>query len=201
MVAEYIAAVAPPIDDAIAVPIQEADALLDRDVDMVITSRKPPSHRAQVIVYTTQIYLQAPGSVMESLPAERRGALEDHGSLQLIVPFSGLTTVLHDRAAALGLSIVLRDVATGHIAQALASNGHGLAVVSEWPTFGLSSVPATLGGEELYVSVYASWNRDHYAAAELRRLAEDMNAWASAVAPITGYRGPVSQYPPRTSSE
>jgi hypothetical protein len=52
---------------------------------------------------------------------------------------------------------------SGTVAQALAANGHGIALVTEPPRFGLAALPATVGSAPIEVALYASWDKTHYA--------------------------------------
>lgn len=69
------------------------------------------------------------------------------------------------------------ETSAPQVAQALAAAGHGVAVVSDDPRYGLR--PLTIDGPDgpLRIALFAAWDRDHYAAATLRSLAERLSTF------------------------
>lgn len=63
---------------------------------------------------------------------------------------------------------------SGRVAQALVATGSGVAVVTEDPTFDLVPLRIRSGAEALSVWLHAAWRRDHYAAQQVRSVAEDL---------------------------
>lgn len=54
------------------------------------------------------------------------------------------------------------------LGQALAAAGRGVCVTSDDPRYDLSSPRIMVAGEPLTVTLYAAWDRDHYAAGHIR---------------------------------
>jgi hypothetical protein len=84
------------------------------------------------------------------------------------------------RAASVRAGVTLGGVYTcgsGTVAQALAANGHGIALVTEPPRFGLAALPATVGSAPIEVALYASWDKTHYARHEIAGIVRALREW------------------------
>jgi DNA-binding transcriptional LysR family regulator len=167
----------PPIVDVRTVPTLEIDSTLDDDVDLGVSSMKPPGHRAVLEIGRVPILLQ---SVDEVTP---RANLEDFTEQWIIVPHSGVETVVREALTTVAPKLPVRVVATGSVAQALATQGYGLALVTDLPRFDLHSTPVYADGRPLSVAMYASWDKDHFASVDIRRVATDLRRWMSEHAP------------------
>lgn len=56
------------------------------------------------------------------------------------------------------------------VAQALCAAGRGVAVVTDWPRFGLHTLRVDHAGAPLSVPLYAGWDPTHYASAIIERV-------------------------------
>ncbi|GII97365.1 LysR family transcriptional regulator [Sinosporangium siamense] len=63
------------------------------------------------------------------------------------------------------------------IAQALAAAGHGIAVVSDDPRYGLRALAVLTPQGSLAIDLYAAWDPTHYAADTLATLADDLASY------------------------
>ncbi|SDH11323.1 DNA-binding transcriptional regulator, LysR family [Sinosporangium album] len=66
------------------------------------------------------------------------------------------------------------------IAQALAAAGHGIAVVSDDPRYGLQALAVHTPHGDLAIDLFAAWDPTHYAADTLDSLARDLSAYCIA---------------------
>jgi DNA-binding transcriptional LysR family regulator len=76
-----------------------------------------------------------------------------------------------DAAAAGALPSSVIEAANGTVAQALAAAGRGIAVVSDDPRFGLTTVAVEADGRPLSIRLVAVWDSRHAAAATLASFA------------------------------
>ncbi|MGP5578180.1 LysR family transcriptional regulator [Corynebacterium flavescens] len=60
LIAPFIAEENPPISDVLMVPASEIDELLDRDIDMGVSTVQPPPHRSYQKVASLPLKVQAP---------------------------------------------------------------------------------------------------------------------------------------------
>lgn len=71
---------------------------------------------------------------------------------------------------------VAHECSVGHAVQALAAAGHGVAVVTDLPRFGLKSLFITdASSQRLSVRMHAAWQRDHYARDTIQDLVDRMS--------------------------
>lgn len=184
LITPFMAATNAPISDLLIVNAPEVDGLLDRDVDMAVSTLRPPPHRHQMVVAPLTIFVQGTPAAMAARFGDSPVAdLEKLGGDTLFAPRTGVHVIIEEAGAGLGRSLSVRGVATGLVAQALAANDHGLALVTEQVSFELKGLPAYAGGRPVVVALYASWDAQHYAAAGLRELAGDFRHWLSVTPP------------------
>lgn len=179
ILASFIAERDAPIVDLEILPASQVDGVLDRDVDMAVSSMAPPDHRAQLAVATIPILVQGRPGPDNPFHSASQVDLESLKDEWVIVARSGVQTAVTQAAAGFDAPLMIREASTGTIAQALAANGHGFALVNEPPKFGLQSVPAYAGDKPLEIVLHASWDVNHYASGELRRLARELRRWMS----------------------
>ncbi len=183
VLAPFMADTNPPIVDLEVLPASGVDELLDREVDMAVSSLVPPNHRRQLAVATIPIMVQAPFTSGSPFPDYSRGDLEHLKDDWIIVPRSGVQIAVMHAMAEFAPTPLVREASTGTIAQALAANGHGFALVTEPVRFKLRAVPAFAGAMPVTIVLYASWDAQHYASEELFRVALALRRWMKAHPP------------------
>jgi DNA-binding transcriptional LysR family regulator len=67
------------------------------------------------------------------------------------------------------------------IAQALATAGRGVAVLTDEPAYALHPVEIVGRGGSLQIRLHAAWNPSHYAVESIRSLVEALAAFAAPV--------------------
>lgn len=81
--------------------------------------------------------------------------------------------VLDGALADAGLSAPnMLETSVPALAQGIAAAGRGIAVRSDDPLFNLRTIPITLRGTELMLTLYGVWDPDHYAASAIRTTLE-----------------------------
>ncbi|MDI6910939.1 LysR family transcriptional regulator [Nocardioides sp.] len=65
------------------------------------------------------------------------------------------------------------------LGQALAAAGRGVCVTSDDPRYGLSKALVLVNGDPLTVTIYAAWDPEHYAAADIDATVGDLRAFTS----------------------
>ncbi|WP_311258471.1 LysR family transcriptional regulator [Microbacterium sp. WCS2018Hpa-9] len=167
VIAPYMADLNPPVVDLRLTEAPDINHAIERDADLGVSSMRPPNDRASLCVADIPITVQRPGSWGDANPVD----LDSLHDQWLIVPRTGVQPAVRERLSTPSRSWLMRDAATGTVAQALAAAGHGWALVTEPARFGLQSAPAHAAGQPLQISLYASWDRNHYAAPQLEELA------------------------------
>jgi len=81
--------------------------------------------------------------------------------------------------AGLGYRIAF-ETDTPQIAQALAASGHGVAIVTDDPRYGLHHIGIEVGGEPLRIPLFAAWNGSSYAADSIAPWVEALSAFCAA---------------------
>lgn len=71
------------------------------------------------------------------------------------------------------------EVGVPEIAQALASTGRRVAVVTDETAYGLHPVAVTDSGGHLHITLYAAWRPTHYAVEAIRELATALSAFCA----------------------
>ncbi|MFE4950169.1 LysR family transcriptional regulator [Leifsonia sp. NPDC056665] len=183
VLAPFMADEDPPIVDLDIMPASEVDGVLDREADMAVSSLAPPAHRGQLAVATIPIMVQSPLDRSGPFPDYSRGDLERLRDEWIIVPRSGVQIAVLKAMAMFTGSPLVREASTGTIAQALAANGHGYALVTEPVRYNLRAVPAFANSLPVTIVLYASWDAQHYAAEDLYRTALSLRRWMKAHPP------------------
>lgn len=190
----------PPIADLIMVPAADVDSRLEQGVDMAVSTLRPPDDRHGIVVGTLPIMVQAPPATLherfgDAAVADLEYVLED----LLLVPVTGVHVVFREATADFEVPPRVQNVATGLVGQALAANGHGLALATEPASFGLSFLPAHVRHAPIGSKIYASWDPQHYAAAQLRETAMAFKQWLATTMPtspgLARVRRPLSGVP------
>lgn len=174
----------PPIADILMVNAPEVDALLEQDADMAISTLKPPEYREQIVVADLIIRVQGTADEMHSRFGEQTAAdLENLTDSSVIVPRTGIHVVIETVSTEFDRPLSIRTTSTGRIAQGLAANDHGFALVTEVADFGLVGLPAFADGRLVVSPLYASWDAHHYAKADLDAVARSFRHWMSVTPP------------------
>lgn len=184
LIAPFMADTNPPVSDLLIANAPEVDGLLDHEADMAVSTLRPPSHRRQMVVARLVIRVQGTPAQMQARFGEAAVAdLEKLTEDRVLAPRTGVHVVIDEATADFITPLTVRGVTTGLVAQALAANDHGFALVTEQPDFGLQGLPAHVGGELVVSRLYASWDAQHYAVEEIRRLARSFSHWMSVTPP------------------
>lgn len=177
-----------PIDDIQPAAPSKVYALLDTGADFAVNTLAPPLHLASRQLATTPVFFhfRPEDRIMRSREVELSTAARS----PMLLPGQGSAIELTVRETARAANIDLglaRTASTGTMAQAMAAAGQGNAITIEPAHFGLSSALLTHRGKQLTVSLYAAWEADHYASAELDRLAVKLSRWIQGSLPrLTG---------------
>ncbi len=179
VLAPFIAGGGPISDVVVATPAETYDRLRS-GADLAVTTAPPDARLSSIRILTLPLYCQLPAS--HPLAARERLELED----LLAGPFltsgagSAAWTQIQRAAESEAWSVEMASFgADAPIIQARSAAGHGPCVVVEPPRFGLLSRPLHHRGLPMQCALYASWERTHYAREDIRRVAEQLTAFAA----------------------
>ncbi len=173
-------------DTALRFAISEApadcayEAVQAGGADLALSITAPPAHLANVHVADFYLYAYVP--VTHSWASRSCIVLAELAGPPLIfTPSSGSFHVLIPALERARLPYVLADpVPIPRVALALAAAGHGIAVLSDDPAFGLHALQITsTDGGPLTVPLFASWDPSHYGVPLMERLARDLSAFCA----------------------
>lgn len=174
----------PAVTDLLIVGAPDVDGLLDRDADMAISTVRPPPHRRQRIVAELVVWVYGTPQAMQSRFSDHAVAdLEKLTHDSLIAPRTGVHVIVDEATADFKPPPSIRTASTGYVAQGLAANDHGFALATEQSSFGLRGLPAYTADRPVRCPLYASWDAQHYAATELKKLADRFSHWMSTTPP------------------
>lgn len=183
IVTPFMAQTDAPITDLCIVEAADIDARLDTSADLGVSSMRPPDHRAIVEIGRVPIVLQA-RSDSDTMASARHGIdIVDLTEVSIVLPRTGVEIAVRSAAVALMPHLQLRVVAAGSVAQAIAARGDAVALVTDTPRFDLQSVPVFAGGHPLAVSLYASWDAEHFASTDIQAVALALREWMQGNAP------------------
>ncbi|MBU6531529.1 LysR family transcriptional regulator [Streptomyces sp. NPDC057245] len=184
VMAPFVAELGGPFSDARGCePDQVYDRLTAGEVDIGISTSPPPGGMAaRRLGGGRRISVQMPEG--HALAAEG-GDLELADLLGHPLIVSGrssavrrtLDTALYEQGTPLRPAFEPQSEA---MAQALAAAGHGVCVVVDHPQFDLRSRVLTVLGRPLSISLYAGWDPDHYAHAEIDAVMRELSDWLTA---------------------
>ncbi|MBZ6101349.1 LysR family transcriptional regulator [Streptomyces olivaceus] len=184
VMAPFVAELGGPFSDARGCePDQVYDRLTAGEVDIGISTGPPPGGMAaRRLGGGRRISVQMPGG---HALAEEGGDLELAGLLGHPVIVSGrasavrrtLDTALYEQGTPLRPAFEPQSEA---MAQALAAAGHGVCVVVDHPQFDLCARTLAVLGRPLAISLYAGWDPDHYAHAEIEAALRELSHWLTA---------------------
>jgi DNA-binding transcriptional LysR family regulator len=151
-------------------------SLGDGTADLALTNEPPSRQYGSHLIIRFPVYayvdLAHPWASMQSV------TLSDLAETSLITcPASGTSRVLRSLQDA-GLACnVAYDVSAPQMAQALAAAGHGVAVLSDDPRYGLHPLLIVGPDGPMAVPLYACWETTHYAATHIRFCIEQLTAY------------------------
>jgi DNA-binding transcriptional LysR family regulator len=184
LIAPFMVDADPAVVDLLMVPAPDVDVTLEREADLAISTLLPPPHRRKMVVGSLPVYVYGSSHTMHARFGDSKvGDLERLAEDLVLVPITGVHVVFDEATAHFDPPLRVRNVAMGFVGQALAANGHGFALATEQVAFGLRGLPAHVAGRPLATRMYASWDPQHYAAAELCSLARNFSGWLTATAP------------------
>lgn len=178
-IAPFVATGAPIADVQPAHP-GKVYALLDSGADMAVNTVAPPPHLKSVLLATTPVFIHCPPEARPPWFSENQAELADAARAPMLLPGYGsaIERTVREAAQAAGIDWALaRTTSNGTMAQAMAAAGHGNAITIEPTDFGLKSAYLAVSGTRLSVGLYAAWESDHYASAELEELAGSLGSW------------------------
>lgn len=178
LITPFMAATDPPIVDLDVLAAGDLDAALNGDLDMAIGSLVPPRHRAHVPLAAIPVTAQAPPD--QAAFTGEHIDLEALADQTLIVPRTGVQVAVVDATRDALPGLRFREVSTAPVAQALAANGQGVALVTEPPQFGLTALSVHVARRQIVSALYASWDASHYGSRELHDLAVGFREWLEA---------------------
>ncbi len=180
----YMVDANPPIVDLFMVPASDVDRYLEGEADLGIGTLRPAAHRQQMEVAIIPVTVQGTTQAMQARFGESHvGNLEELSGTLVIVPLTGVYVAIEQAVSSFREALTIRSVATGSVGQALAANNHGLVLATEQPAHGLCSLPVYAHGQPVAVTLFASWDGNHYAATDLRAIALDFSKWWKSAAP------------------
>ncbi len=148
---------------------------LTRGADVVITATAPVAPVQVVCLARLPIFAYLPPG--HPLGNRERVDLADLAAEPLLLPTVEHTTRRLVDGALQQMGLVGRRITEcrlPQVAQALAATGHGVAVVSDDPRFGLRAIPIDGAGGALRLPLYAAWERPHYADRTIRAVVKEL---------------------------
>lgn len=180
VIAPFIAGMAAdaPMLTVEQVPPADAYSALWRGADLAISSVPPPAHLAGREIARVPLLAYPPaGHPWEDEPHLGIEQLATQ-PLLLLTPEHG-TRQVFDQALQRADTVcaAVFETSIPQIAQALAAAGHGVAVVSDDPRYGLRPVPIHTSDGPLRISLFAGWDASHYAAGTIAPLVNDLRSY------------------------
>jgi DNA-binding transcriptional LysR family regulator len=169
-------------------------AVSEGRADISLTIRRPPDELSQRQVAQFRLFAYVAKS--HAWSARHSVRLEElSGPPLIVIPGSSSFGVLVPALEKLGLRFrIAFEVSVPKIAQALAGAGHGVAILSDDPCFGLR--PLDIEGPEgaLSVPLFAGWDATHYARDTIERFVDNLARYCEAnwvrPAPLSRQRAP-----------
>jgi DNA-binding transcriptional LysR family regulator len=157
------------------------EALARAEVDVAISTSPPPRGTASLVLARFPIWAQVPSTHPWASLEEVALAVLLRQPLILLDESFGTRRVFDAEVGRAGAGDELAaEVGVPEIAQALASAGRGVAVVTDDPAYGLHAVAVTGAGGRLGITLRAAWNPTHYAVEAIRELAEALRTFCAA---------------------
>ena len=180
VVAPFVAETGAPIlNTALSLASEVYGRVLRREVDFAINSMRPPVSLASAKTGTAPLFVY----VAADHPLATRSALTVDDlrgeSLILLAPGSGLRQAI-DRELweVRDTFTIVAEPEASDLAIALAVAGHGVCIDLMTPLFGGVQLPLfRADGSRPSLQLYAAWEHDHFAAAEIAEVVDELIAW------------------------
>lgn len=179
VVAPFVAAAGPEgiIGNAVeALPEHVYSHLVHGQADFAIGTLAPPEEYEWIVLGRAYVWAMVP----DSHPLARRAEVsltELVAEPLIVMDRTHRARQIFDGAVAdAGLSYTMSaETSVTALARGLAAAGRGVAILSDDPIFGLHTVPISMAGEELAITLYGVWDRSHYAAASIEHALEELS--------------------------
>jgi DNA-binding transcriptional LysR family regulator len=182
LLAPFIAGTGSIIGDVKEVPPLEVYELLDRaEVDIAFGTTEPPVRFTRRPLMTAMVAIQC---LPESNPFAVRDNVDIAELQELpllsIRPGSAIRRAFDSAAAERKIRFSYRnEVSSTHVAQALAAAGRGFAIGVGPARYGLDRISITSLGVPVTITDWMAWDPDHYAAREIKEMADHLIEWLS----------------------
>ncbi len=153
-----------------AILAEAFDALAAGEADLAITSDPVPARFTSRVLLRPLIWAYAPAP--HSLSRRRSVDVSElaHHHLILLARQHGTRRLLDEAAAEAGILLMPHiETTLPIVAQALAAAGHGVAVVSDEPRFGLRRLKIRTHRAALRIPLFAAWDPTRYSAATVEQ--------------------------------
>lgn len=172
-----MAAAAPMITVEEVLPAA-AYAALWRGADLAVSSAPTPAHLAGGEIARLPLYAYIPPDhPWQDRDRVRIEQLVDEPVL-LLTPEHGTRRLFDYALERVGMHCTAAfETPIPQIAQALAAAGHGVAVVSDDPRYGLRPLAIHTEDGALRISLYAGWDASHYAAHAIAPLVSELREY------------------------
>ncbi|GGU37891.1 LysR family transcriptional regulator [Nocardioides albus] len=181
IVAPFLASWGPedPLPMVWETPSLDTYEALDRGADLAIGAGVPPRRLRRLVLADLPVWAYVrPDHRWASRGSVDLGELEDE---QLLVLESGQHSRTALERALAGQELPLGKIVefeNAEVAQAVASAGRGVAVVSDDPRYGLVPLRIIAAAGPLCIRLYAAWSDQHYASEVLAGLALRLRAFS-----------------------
>jgi DNA-binding transcriptional LysR family regulator len=173
----------PIVDVTESVPDAVFELAESIGADLGISSFPPPPNwRSHVLHRIGGITAQF--QISHELQQYEQVSLKELSKHQLIVlpPTHAARRVLDESLARAQVSTKKPiEIGSPVMAQALAAAGHGVAVMSTGPMFGLRTRPIVYEDQLVDRHLYAGWKADHYASTAIENFCRALEEWGSAL--------------------
>jgi DNA-binding transcriptional LysR family regulator len=158
-------------------PAQAYDALW-RGADLAISSGPPPRHLSGGAVARLPLLAYPPPG--HSWQDRKRVTVRDLVTepLLLLTQEHGTRRLFDHAVMRTGLRYTAAfETSIPQIAQALAASGHGVAIVSDDPRYGLHPIVVDAADGPVQISLFAGWDPSHYACRTIEPLVDRLRAY------------------------
>lgn len=146
------------------------------DADFAIGTLAPPDEYQWLILGRAYVWAMVPDG--HPLASRSSVSIDELISEPLIVmDRTHRARQIFDGAVAdAGLSYtVSEETSVTALARGLAAAGRGVAILSDDPIFGLTTVPISAGDGVLAITLYGVWDRSHYATGAIGRVLRELS--------------------------
>ena len=156
------------------------EALARAAVDVAVSTSPPPHGAAALQIAEFPIWAQVatthPWATLDEVPFER---LLGQPLILLDRSFGGRRAFDAEVSRSGAPYDLAAEVGVPEIAQALASAGRGVAVVTDEPAYGLHAVAIAGRDGPLVIRLHAAWSPTHYAVDAIREFAEALKTYCA----------------------